>query len=508
MDYKITNYDVLAEQIYLEETTEIPLDLDFTLSDYEGDIKKILNCEIAPYITTKQISANSLIVEGEAIIKVLYASPNGELFYTEQELPFKKIFESGKNLDNGYSDLHTSSIIHSCRAVTERKISIRSSLRLDATVTVIEKSEIISDIDNDCFEQLKGDAVATTPLGKTQKTIIVDEEITLPQNLPDAQRILRTNAVSSITDCKIVADKTVIKGNLKVTIFYCSEENQLTKHCTNIPFNQIIDIPGISEFCECDASSSVCGLNVSLRNTDESENRKFILVSKLEISVYARCNSNIPVIYDMYSTKFNATAKCNDVKFNALVKQINEAFLCKKILSLPSGQEGKIIDVWCKCGNSGIKYQKNSAVIYGNIIANVLYENSDGAPDFFERIIDFEYPFNIDTEVSLPFCQPEIKIADCDFSQTASGEPEIKLELLIHAAVYNTFTYSVITELDIDEKKETKTKASLVAYYADKGENVWEIAKSFSAKQSEFLKINHLTEDTVPSPKMLLIPLV
>ncbi|MBE6761425.1 MAG: DUF3794 domain-containing protein [Ruminococcaceae bacterium] len=506
MDFKTTNFDVSTEQIYLEQTTEIPIDVDFTLSDYEGDIKKVLNCEITPYITSKQITGSTLIVEGEASIKVIYSTPDGELFYTEKSQPFKKNFESNKNLDDGYCDISTTPILHSCRAVTERKISIRSSLKVDIKVTVIEKNEIISDIDCGYFEQLKGEAFATIPLGKTQKIIIIDEEIDLPQNLPDYQRIIRTNAVSYITDCKIVADKTIIKGNLKVTIFYCTEDNEFAKHCVNIPFNQIVDIPGISDFCECDATSEICGLNISARSSDDEENRKFILVGKLEISVFARCSNQIPIIYDLYSTKYTAISKCDEVKFSKLAKHINEAFLCKKVLSLPNGEATKIFDIWCKCGNSNIKYQNNSAIISGTVTVYTIYENSDGIPDYYEKIIDFEYPINFDEELKAPYCVPEIKISDCDFSLNPSNEPEIKLELLLHAAIYDTYTYSVITDLTVDQSAPLNNSASLIAYYADKGENVWDIAKSFSAKLNELLKINHLTEDTVPTPKMLLIP--
>ena len=41
-----------------------------------------------------------------------------------------------------------------------------------------------------------------------------------------------------------------------------------------------------------------------------------------------------------------------------------------------------------------------------------------------------------------------------------------------------------------------------------KGENVWEICKSFSAKKDELMEINHLTEDILQSPKMLIVPLM
>ena len=79
MDYKITNFDVSTEQIYLDQVADLPIDVDFSLSDYEGDIKKVLNCEIIPYITSKQISGKSVIIEGEARINVIYATSDGEI---------------------------------------------------------------------------------------------------------------------------------------------------------------------------------------------------------------------------------------------------------------------------------------------------------------------------------------------------------------------------------------------------------------------------------------------
>lgn len=508
MDFKITNYDVLTEQIYLEQTAEMPIDIDFTLSDFDGDIKKILNCEIIPYTTEKYISGNIFSVEGEAILKVIYCTNEGQIYSTEQEFPFKKSFESEKNIEGGYGTVKTYCTVHSCRAVTERKISIRSSLKLEATVTVIEKNKIISDIDCSGFEQLKGESFATIPLGKTQKNIIVDEEIVLPQNLPAAYRVIRSSVVSNITDCKIVADKTIIKGNLKATIFYCTEENEYYKHTVNIPFNQIVDIPGINEFCESSATSFVCGHNISARSSNDSEGRKFMLICKVEISVLARCSNNIPIIYDVYSTNYATTHKSDKVVFPKLAKQINEVYICKKTLSLSNSDNNEILDIWCKCGNISVKFSENTAVIFGNILANVLYKNSDNYPEFFERIIEFEYPVNFEEKILSPKCSPEVIVSDCDFSLLNSGQPEIKLELIFKIDFYDICSHSVITELEVDENSPITNKASLIAYYADKGEDVWKIAKSFSAKRSEFLKINHLTEETVASSKMLLIPLM
>ena len=81
---------------------------------------------------------------------------------------------------------------------------------------------IISDIDSGCFEQLKGTTEATTPLGIIEKPIIIDEELSISQNMPSIHRIIRSDACAIITDTKIISNKVMVKGNLKIDICYCS----------------------------------------------------------------------------------------------------------------------------------------------------------------------------------------------------------------------------------------------------------------------------------------------
>lgn len=508
MDHKITNYNAATEEVCLKQVSELPIDADFLVADYLGEIKKVLKCRITPYISSKQVSGNALITEGNAVISVIYTDPSGALFSAEQEVPFKKTFEVNKVIDGGFAEVFTEATVHSCRAVTERKFSIKASVKLDATVTVIEKNEIISDIDSDCFELLKGEASATTPLGISEKTLVIDEEILLPQSLPSSNRIIRSDASATVTDCKIISDKVIVKGNLLVEMLYCTTDGDIKKHTANIPFNQIIDIAGISEFCECESRAAVCGLNISSRTSEDGECRSFMLVCKLNISVSARCSNSIPVLYDVYSTRYPTKQNTNDVRFNRIIKQVNERFLCKKSLSSPENTMGKVTDLWCKLGSVNARREQNGMIISGSLNAFVLTSSADGEHGFFERIIDFEYPVTLDGELNEPTCRPEISIEACDFAVGANGEAELKVELMITAAIYDSTVLSLITNIEVDENSPISNDASLIAYYADKGENVWEISKTFLANRSELLEINHLTDEIVQNPKMLLIPLM
>lgn len=507
MDYNMTKFDVASEQICLEQTAELPIDADFSVADYLADIKKVLKCKITPYISSRQITGNVLVVEGTAMISVIYANDTGAISSAEQEVPFKKSFETNRLMDGGSCKVFAAASTHACRAVTERKLSVKGSVRLDATVFTIEKTEIISDIDSDCFEQLRGETPATTPLGIAEKTLVIDEELILPQNMPAAQRILRSGASALVTDCKIISNKIIVKGNVRVCVLYCTKEDALQKHTADIPFNQIIDLIGIGEHCECEARADVCGLSLSSRTLQNGECRSFMLTSKLLITAAARCDSDIPVVFDAYSTRFTASIQKNDVCFTRIAKQVNESFLCKKKITLPEGSMQQIADLWCGMNPCTARADGSGMIIAGGIAVNAITVDSNAEPGFAERIIDFEYPISVEGELKRPKCRPEVQILNSDFSVTGPDELELRIELMIHATVYDSDTIPLITGIEVDETAPIAAdSAALIAYYADRGENVWEISKSFLANREELLELNHITEDVVQTPKMLLIP--
>lgn len=505
MELNITNYNLTAEQVALKQVAELPLDADFSLPDYLGEISQLIKCDAVPYLSSKQISGNTFTVEGETVITVIYLNRQGEIFSCNECLPFKKVFEGGAPFEDGFGVVMADCLVHTCRPVTERRISVKASVRLDATVTVTKKNSIITDIDNPLFEKLCGTAKATTSITNTQKILIIDEQLNLPTNMPFAKRVIRTDCEANITDRKIISGKAIIKGNLQVNILYCAENDELKKQNFNLPFSQIIDITELNEFCELEAKVSVIGMNLTPRGSGDGKIDSFMLIAKLEITAFARCNSEIPVIYDLYSTKYKTSTSVNEVPIAKILRQIEENFLCKKSVTLPE-EDCTILESWCKISGINSRLEGNSATVSGNLIALMLYKNSEGRIGFFEKPIDFEYPIQFESDAVNPSCQADVKVLKCG-ANTVNGA-EFELELLICATVYDFESMHLITDLEVEKEEVVRTNSAIVAYYADCGEKIWEISKAFSANKNRIMEINHLTEETVEFSKMLLIPLI
>ncbi len=506
MEQNITYFEVATERVCLEQMVELPIETDFSLPDYLGEIKKVLKCTVTPYLESKQLATNTLTATGTVMLSILYLDPKENLFCAEQEIPFQKTIESAKSLENGACEIVTEGIVHSCRAVTERRFSVKGSLRMSIKVTATDKTAIVSDIDCPDFEQLRGEAAATTPLGISEKTLIVDEEITIPENFPSVHHILRNEAFAQVTDCKIVSNKVIVKGQTKVTVLYRSVEGTLQKHTVCLPFNQIVDLIGITELCNCEAKVSVCGLSVSTRTSQNGECRNLMVICRLCVAVSARCDNQVPVLFDLYSTRFATETEKNEVDFTHIVHQSEEQFLCKKRIPISGESEQEILDLWCVTSNTSARNHGEGITICGGISICALTCTPDNRVGFFERVIDFDYPLNLTEKLLSPVCHPDISVISCDYKALDNGEIELVIELAIRATVYDTTAVSLITSVSVDETKPLAVEAALIAYFADRGENVWEISKNFFANRSELLELNHLSDEIITQPKMLLIP--
>ena len=506
MDLNITNFDVTTKEIKLSQTAELPIDIDISLSEYEPDIKKILKCNMVSYISSKQISGNGLAVEGNVTVTLIYCDKDKNLNSVQKQIPFKKNFEASSMLDGGEADVYAASSVNSYLLLTESKVAIKATVRLEATVTVSEKKSVISDLDNDCFEQLRGDAKATTPIGRTSKSFIIDEEFELDTKELPIAKIINCSYFVGINETKIISNKIVVKGQLNINVFYRTNQNTFECYKNIIPFNQIVDINGVTEDCKCDTTIDICSINLTTRTSSNGECRTMMLVAKLMVNAEAICESEIPIIYDLYSKRHETDIVKKDICFDKIIHQSKEIFMCKKNIVMPENEVKEIVNLWCESGKCICRFNETNLTVSGSVTVCTIFRDAQNEAGYFERIIDFDFPIEIMKETASPKCKCKAEILNTTYSLNSSGDIELSLELQIMSTVYDTVNMEVITEVTVNESKMINNTTSLIAYFAESGENVWEISKSFLADRTNFIALNEIKEETIKTPKMLLIP--
>ena len=508
MEQKNLKTSIVGFDTVFSESAECPIDVDFTLPDYYAEISKILKCCATARVSSKGINGNTISIEGTVTLTVIYCGSDKSINSYEYQYPFSKSFDIGANEGNSQINVKTKCEYINCRAVTGRKIDIHGAVGIYVDLLRRCVTEVVSDCDCRDIELLRDSVPATIPLGNAEKYLIMDEEIELGAGQPDIRCIIRYDADATVTESKIMAGKSMVKGELLLKLLYAPADNATpqTVRC-KLPFGQLIEIDGISEDCECDSKVCIAHIEVKPRVSASGECRNLILNAKLLITSTCCCNNDVGVITDAYSRKYEAEVLKNMVCFNKIVENVNSNFSCKKKFEFGSDAISSITDMWCDTRIDTVKFCDNAMRISGVVSVYIIAQDSTCVPTFYEKMVDFEYAYPISIEGEYK-STPKITVTGVNYTFVGENEIELRIELNVCAAVYKCCNLPIITDIKVNDKIITskKSDAAMTLYFASEKEKIWDIARKYSAGIEEIKQINDITEEILTVDKMILIP--
>lgn len=512
MDYRVTGQGVAVSEVLFDQTVEQSIDAEFTLPDYCPDISRVLKCRLIPNISNRTLNGSTLSIEGTACITLIYCDESGSICSYDYQTPFSRAMDVGGACDacaSLFVKVRAESV--NCRAVTSRKLDIHSATSIRAKVVCRKETEVVCDVDGPDVQLLKGMAPATNPLSVSEKYLVLEEEIDLSDDQPSIRSVLRADGRVVSAECKVISNKAVVKGEMMLNALYCPDDGRKPECLEySLPISQIVDIDGINDTCDCEVSAEVVSLELKPRTGMSGEARSFILQAKVYIAISAFCNEDVPVIYDAYSTKYEAKTEKSNIMFEKMICTINENYLCKKSLEFTEGSISSIIDLWCDSQVGGVTNEKNTLVVTGTVQICMLAYDTENMPVYFERPVDYEYRYDMDKTPANMRCDPQIAAVASSHTVSSTSKVEVRVELGIVASVFELSQIPLITSIEIDEEspRTRNDDTALVIYYADAGEKVWDIARRYNTSPAEIAGANDLTDDALTGSQMLLIPCV
>ncbi len=509
MQQKCLKSDIYINENYFCDSVEQAIDVDFTLPDFCPDISKIFKCHAVPRILSKSINGNSITIDGNVIITILYCDKDNNFCSYEYVYPFSKVMECALDISGCNVSAKIKCDYINCRAVTGRKIDIHGAVGIFLKIFKRKCREVVCDIDDPQIEIKRVTAPATTPMGYAEKYLLIEEDLPVGNGQPSIQNVIKTNASVSVFETKIINDKAVIKGEMTVCILYCPENSyspQTVK--SKMPFSQIVDIEGVTDSCKCECKAEICAVDVKPKLTSNGEVRCFSINAKLLLSCEAYCKNDILVIEDVFSRKFEAEIMRNKVPFNCIIDTLQEGFNCKKSVELDFNINN-VVDLWCSVQNCHTKFETDKMVIYGTLLADMIICDENNIPLYVEKTIDFEYKYPFKASRGIAHCEPMVEVTSCGFTIVSSNCIELLVELGINASIYEKQEISVVSNLNINEDKLIKRNddTAMVIYYNIENESIWNIAQKFSASVEEIMSVNGIENSEDLKSGMLLIPL-
>ena len=506
------DFNIQKEKVSLCETGfqgngEHAIDCDITLPEYLPDIVKILKCSCIPGVKSHQINGDRITAECSCIVRVLYINDQGTLHCFEQSIQFAKQIE----LKPEYTS--TEIFVGAKTDYINHRVSGQRRFEVHGAVTVFAKSNSKKQIE--MVTQASGDGITYKSencefcdlVSVVEKLFSVTETCDAGNLSEPIASVISSCGWAAIEELKIVSNKIFLKGQLNIyTSFLGTDTHQVYTLENVINLNQIIEAPDITENCQIDAFLTVCDLETKPR-FDLSGNKNLVDISAcVTISACGYETKNIPCIKDAYSTKYETDIKKSIVYTASLYDRIDDTFLCRNSINLNTGVS-KILSFVCTDMVYGFSVFESSCSINGQIIAEIIFENTSGEICFAQREIPFEYNKQMVCEDSILTCNPHCNISAFNYVLNGDSDLDVRAEINVNGFVFSEKEKMITTSLSVnkDRVKSIKT-ASLTVYFADSGETIWNIAEKYNTTVDAIMKENHLTEPAVKEKCKLLIP--
>ncbi|MBC8546550.1 DUF3794 domain-containing protein [Clostridiaceae bacterium NSJ-31] len=509
MELKVIKESIALNEVVYDSFTELPIECDVLLPDYCPDIMKVLKCCATPVFTQTTTEGSSLTVEGYALLELYYLSDSMKIRCSEHKMPFSRVLDLKTTPENPAVSVSATVDYLNCRAVNQRRVDIRGAMTLSVKVIGQKNENVVCDAQGGGI-QLRREAIDTTRVeGCADRQFTVREDLELGYGKPALGAIVRKQAQAVVTDCKVISNKVVIKGELMIDLFYLSEEDEKPETMSyNLPVSQIIDLPGVDEDCRCDVRLRVLSCDIQPKADLDGETTMLSAEVTLCACAKAYRATRVSAVSDAYSTTHEASYADRTVTALRLIELVDDRHTYKEQLELPD-EVSSVLHLWCDAAFTGGKLEEKAAVLDGRLTLCMFALDSEGSPVYFEKPVEFSHHVELTGDENNLLADIAMRALTCEFTPTGGGI-EVRAEISICGALYSVVQCTVMGELAVDENKPRQQdgSAALTIYFAQPGENVWDIAKRYHTSMAAVMEENAIEKEQLRDRATLLIPLV
>ena len=512
MNFKVNREIISSDEVVYDGFQEQAVEFDCILPDYYPDIFKVLKCIVTPCIVSKNISDNKINYDLLVKANILYHSENSNaLNCIEQKMVFSKSVDVGTELSGAEVKLIPTVDYVNCRAVNQRRLDIRGAISVKITATGEKNEEVICDAFGMNIQLKKEDVSAVGKKIIKEKLISVSDDIDIGYSKPAIKSIIRSECIVSSVDKKVIANKVIANGEIKVCFLYSSAEegsDALEKMEFTLPFSQIMDVDGIDDSYECTLTATVARCELSPKENGDGEMKTIAVEADICLLCVAVRNTNVCIVTDAYST----THPCECIKSDCFVRMSPERICEIHIEKIPVKSEDNkiscVYDAWSRIKNSSVitDSENDTITLAVKLVNCVIAKNDEGKNIVLENEHTLEHKFRCKDISEKTTVIPDVDILSVAYSLDDSGSIELKCEVRVCVNIKRVCRLETVSDIKIDESNVKKQEDyALKMYFADEGETLWDIAKKYSTSIEAIMEENDCSAE---HGKILLIPIV
>lgn len=501
MELKVFKDTVSVWQQLTDLTLELPVETEIMLPDYLPEIFKIIKSFVTPVILQKQVVAGKLTLEGYFRLTVLYQSDDGQsLCPLEQKLPFSKTVELKAPACARYRvSVAGESEYLNVRAVSGRRLDVKGAYAFHTVISGEIDQDIISALSGAGIQTRSCQLAFTRILADTEKQFTVEDDLAFEQ---PPTVILYTQSSGSVGEIKIVSGKAVIKGTLKLTVVYrAAPGSKLLRSVKEIPFNQIVDVEGLTDECECTARVVPTGCTVVAGDNNQST----VASVSATIQLMALRKSSTDAICDAFSTTNETENQTRTVLAEQIVDQFYNTVTVTTSGTLPDA-DSQIIDCLATVLPPQTAIENGQLSIKGKAIAHLICVNSIGELECYDKPCEYQLPKKYDGSDELLGAEA-VALFENASAQKSGDEASCELSITVAGTVTQRTRTEVLDSIICDTPLVREDDGiALRIYYGREGEDIFSVAKRYHADPARIAADSGIEGEVLTEDARLLIP--
>lgn len=490
-EYKTLNSSV--EKDVLCESFE--LDFQENLPQYLDDIERIVKCSVKSVVTDYECTGGAIKLYGKSIISITYFNSSNCLLSNIFEEDFSKPISAGAGDDIEFAQITLTTKYSNFRLINQRRIDVHTSLKAKITLFSQSGEKCLANCKNAFVREYNPMMLVEKSSGICSEEF--DENFTVSSADSQIRNIVNTFANCIVEEKKIIKDKMLVKLRMEISVLYESESSSIEKSVHNLSLSKIIDVSNAGEEDKAFVSAEVSGLYVKAKANSNNQLCDIEAVGKVTFN-YKLCSMcQEDYIIDSYMPKYEADIERGNVriKSNPIFyyddKSCEIAFQTEKNVIEILDLKAEIID--CTIEESKMILSVKLAFLYYDDSSQLCY---------FEKTEEYSMTLN-DNKMN---GNASAVIISYDYLIKNANTVSLKLNFEYSAYLFSVENVSFIADINASAEKNTDCLPQLTLYFAQKNEDVWDIAKKFSTAVSLIMEENDLKSEVLDCQKVLLVP--
>ncbi len=472
---------------------------DSIIPDSLSDAQRIIDAYPIFMIREKQPRQDAFSIKLNILINVLYLAEDGNSICSVS-IPLGVTVSDTVSGITPTSELMCmfSDCLAQARLLNSRKISVTAScqMRLNSYDSVREllTTDVAGDNSDSC-ECLwhEFDSVETTCA--ITRNFSVSDEISFPISADRCGTLLRTKATISANEIKVVNNKVVMKGEVKLDALMSTTDNKIEPVSTSVPFTQISDVSDVSDRSQPNVQFTLRNMEIEpLGDSSQNNGCRYLISMGICADIIQTDTVKRKVLSDIYSTSDNLSCERKDYSYstsqlgNEITVSVNE------VMELGTNVSNVITADIAVCDTVELNDDETSIPV----TCTVMYTDDSLQPQSASRRLYGKISEQGSGNYRIIWTQPRVQIG-------SDGSLPITFELRLVPITHKSVTVSQIDEVKIDGKLPEVSDNGVLLRRIRKNDTLWDIGKEYRVPIETIREINK-TQDLPSDRTMLVIP--